>query len=81
MQAIQVKFLAPTNSRGARLKATCDAGSVTIPFPCELSGINASREAAQTLCNKLGWVAPTYPPMVGGSLPDGSDCFVFVTKE
>jgi len=81
MQAIQVKYINPTNSRGARIKATCAAGSVTIPYPYELSGIEVYREAAQTLCNKLGWIAPLYHRMVGGKLPDGSYSFVFVTKD
>lgn len=29
-QAIVTKFLGPTNYRGSRVKATCQAGSVTI---------------------------------------------------
>ena len=81
MQAIHVKYLYPTNTRGTRIKATCAGVSVTIPYPYELSGMDVYREAAQTLCNKLGWIAPTYPRIVGGKLPDGSYSFVFVTAD
>jgi hypothetical protein len=32
MNAIKTKYLGPTNTRGARIKASCDAGSVTCPW-------------------------------------------------
>ena len=78
MQAIQTKYLGPTNSRGARVKATCAAGTVTVPYPYELSGQAVHRAAAQALCAKLGWTdANGYEPMLGGCLADGSYVFVF----
>lgn len=52
MQAIETKYLGPTNTRGSRIKATCEAGSITIPYgngnteECHI-------EAAKALCNKL----------------------------
>ena len=36
-QSITTKYLPPTNSRGSRIKATCEAGSVTIPYAYERS--------------------------------------------
>jgi hypothetical protein len=53
MQAIYTKYLPATNSRGSRIKATCDAGSITIPYPYELSGDEVHRAAAKALCVKL----------------------------
>lgn len=35
-QAITVKFLPCTNNKGARLKASCERGSLTIDYPHEL---------------------------------------------
>lgn len=35
---IKTKFIGPTNYRGARIKATCQAGSITIPYSYDLSG-------------------------------------------
>lgn len=50
---ITTKYLGPTNSRGARIKATCQAGSITIPYAYE-GGIGACHaKAAQALIKKL----------------------------
>ena len=77
MQAIQTKYIGPTNTRGSRIKAWCAAGSITISYPHELSGQACYRAAAELLANKLGWNTSHYGAMLGGCLPDGSYCFVF----
>jgi hypothetical protein len=73
MQCIVTKYLGPTNTRGARIKATASGGrySVTIGYPHELSGEAAHWEAARQLISKFGW-AWTYH---GGELQTG---YVFV---
>lgn len=55
MQAIVTKYIGPTGTKGARIKAACDAGSITIPYPHELSGEDVYAAAAMALCRKLGW--------------------------
>ncbi len=55
MQAIVTKYLGPTNTRGSRIVARCDAGSVSFPYPHELSGEECHAAAALALCRKLGW--------------------------
>ena len=77
MQAIQTKYLSATNSRGSRIKAFCAAGSLTIPYPHELSGQAVHRKAAEALAAKLGWTEPHYPALLGGCLPNGEYAFVF----
>ena len=77
MQAINTKYLGPTNSRGSRIKATCAAGSVTIGYPHELSGQAAHRKAAEALVSKLGWIDPHYGGLLGGQLANGDYAFVF----
>lgn len=72
MQAIQTKWLSPTDTKPARIKAACAAGSVTVSHPQELSGQAAHRAAAQALCKKLRW---DYK-LLGGNLPNGNYCFV-----
>ena len=67
-QAIQVKYLGPTNYRGSRYKATAAAGSVTVPVDSSLSTESNVIAAAQALCDKFGWSKG----MVYGSLADGS---------
>lgn len=54
-QAITTKYLGPTNSKGGRIKAEAEAGSVTIPYPYELSTENAHLLAAAELAQQLGW--------------------------
>lgn len=77
MQAIQTRYLSPSNFRGPRIKAWCAAGSITIPYPHELSGLTVHRKAAQLLAVKLGWTDPAYGPLLGGCLPNGDYAFVF----
>jgi hypothetical protein len=71
-QAIQTKFLGPTNFRGARVKATADAGSITLSWDYGLGVEGNHRAAAVALANHYGW--PT--DMVGGGLPGGGYAFV-----
>lgn len=53
MQAIITKFLGPTNTRSARIKATAWAGSVTVSYNHALMPFDNHRAAAQALCDKL----------------------------
>ncbi len=74
-QAIRVKFLAPTDTKGGRLKATANAGSVTVPWDYGLEHNENFAFAAESLLKKLEW--DTYNKILGGgSLPDGSYAFV-----
>lgn len=73
MQAIEVKYLPATNTKGARIKATASAGSVTVGWPYELSGEEAHKVAALALCNKFGWTTN----IVGGQLANGNYVFCF----
>jgi hypothetical protein len=77
MQAIITKYFGPTNTRGSRIKAQCAAGSVTIGYPYELSGMDCHAKAAKALVNKLGWTDAHYGGLLGGQLPNGDYAFVF----
>ena len=77
MQAINTKYLGPTNNRGSRIKATCAAGSITIDYPHGLSGQATHRKAAEALVFKLGWVDTYYGGLLGGQLANGDYVFVF----
>lgn len=80
MQAILTRYLSPTNTRGARIKATCAAGSITISYPHELSGQAVYRKAAEALVSKLGWVDTYHGCLLGGQLVSGDYAFVFNSK-
>lgn len=77
MQAIQTRYLGPTNTRGSRIKAWCSAGSITIAYPHDLSGDAVHRKAALKLLDKLEWFDAFYGLILGGTLPNGDMCFVF----
>jgi hypothetical protein len=68
MQAIVTKFIAPTNTRGSRIKATAQAGSITIAWD-DATGIDENhRRAALALCERYEWPKR----LVCGGLPDGA---------
>jgi len=68
MQAIATKYFGPTNKSYARVKATAQAGSVTLSWDDSLNYERNHAAAAQALATKLGWTGP----WIGGGLP-GAD--------
>lgn len=77
MQAIQTRYLGPTNHRGARIKAWASAGSITISYPYGLSGQACHRAAAEALALKCQWDTPFYGELLGGQLENGDYAFVW----
>lgn len=81
MQAIITKFIGPTNYRGSRIKAKCQAGSITVSYEHGLGTDDNHDAAAKALAEKLGWTGDGYGKLVGGGLPDGTgNCYVFVKE-
>ena len=72
MQAIHTKFLPPANVRGSRVKATAQAGSLTLHWDHALNADDNHTAAARAFATKYGWAGRWY----GGTLPDGSSVFV-----
>ena len=83
MQAIHSKYLPATYSKGSRIKATCERGSLTIPYPHEKSGDEVHREAVRQLLERFvaeDWKDRSIPPSMNpwnrffttGCLPDGT---------
>lgn len=77
MQAITTKYLGPTNFRGARIKASCEAGSVSIPFGHELRIEERHGKAVRALLDKLGW----YGAYVGGYQRGSTYVWVHLPKD
>ena len=55
MQAILTKYLGPTNSRGSRVKAHAQSGSIIINWDHGLSNEDNHLLAAKALMNKYEW--------------------------
>ena len=56
MQSIETKFIAPTNTRGARIAARCRAKRIIVPYEYDQGGNEGMHdEAAFQLAKRLGW--------------------------
>ncbi len=77
-QAIVTKWLGPTNHKGARVRATAQAGTVVVDWD-HAEGVDANHSwAALELMRKLGWAGR----LVGGEVPDGTgNAYVIVVSE
>lgn len=70
-QAIETRYLGPTNHRGARVKATAYAltmGSVTLSWDHALTSEHNHAVAACTLAVRLGWLGNA-GPVAGTATP------------
>lgn len=80
-QAITTRYAGPTNTRGSRIIAKANAGTITIPYPHELNTEQGHAKAARALVEKLakeggrGWCGV----WVAGGLPDErGNCYVHI---
>lgn len=56
MQAIETRYIGATDFRQSRIKAICEAGSVTVHFDDNKNGLEGAHDnAARALILKLGW--------------------------
>ena len=76
-QAIQTKFIGPTNTKGSRVKAWADAGALTLSWNHRHNPEQNHKLAAETLARKLGWSGVWN----GGSAPGDSSGYVFVLAD
>lgn len=74
LQAIATKYFGPGNVRGSRVKATCEAGSITLHWDHKLNVDGNHIAAARALASKMGWEGA----WMGGALPGSGYAFVIV---
>jgi hypothetical protein len=75
MKAIQVKYIAPTNTLGSRYKASAyGVKSLTVPYQYNDTD-GGAKYAAIMLCEKYGW--NWEGQLVDGCLPNGDQVFCF----
>ena len=76
MRAIECKYLAPTDHRGSRIKASSGKGvSITIPYDYGLSDYERYEAAALALIEKMGWQSAGD---IKGGYTESGMVFVFV---
>lgn len=78
MQAIETRWLGPTNTRGSRIVARCEAGRITVPWDYSANPETNHANAARQLAIKLGWTRSNYGSLYGGSIPSLPSGFVWV---
>lgn len=74
MIAIQTKYISPTTTRPARIKAWAGRNEVTITY--DHSSKNPDLDAALELCKRLGWTGE----LIEGGI-DGGNVYVFSSAE
>lgn len=72
MQAITTKYIGPRNVRGSRVKATAQAGSVTLDWDDALNQEQNYAAAALALAKKFNWDGSWHC----GYTPSGDTIFV-----
>lgn len=79
MQAIVTKFHGPTDTRGSRISAKCEAGKLMLSWEHALNSEQNHDRAALALATKLGWTEDNeYEPMYRGGMPDNTgNVYVF----
>jgi len=55
LASITVKFIGPTNYRSSRYKATCQAGTITMPADYSLDATGNAKKVAMALAKKVDW--------------------------
>lgn len=55
MQAITIKYLPATNTKGSRYKAECEGGNITLSHDYALGAEGNVKAAVSALIHKLGW--------------------------
>jgi hypothetical protein len=75
MQTIKTKFLSPTDTKPARVKATTTSGiNLTLSWDHGLDTYDNHVKAAQALAERLKWPGQWH----GGSADDGEMIFVCI---
>ena len=83
LQAITTKYLAPTNSRGARVKATSASGDIITSWDYSVSPCDNHHAAACMLAGQNDWTDDTgkVKAHAFGALPDGQGyVLAFLTR-
>lgn len=71
-QTIVTKYIGPRDVKGSRVKATAQAGSVTLTYDPSMNSEENHAAACQALADKFKWS----DSFVGGRLPDDSCAWV-----
>ena len=69
MQAIRTRYIGPSNVRGSRIQAKCEARTIYLPYDHALNLDGNHRAACEALMTVMGWTpehGAHYENRVGG---------------
>ena len=75
MQAIETRYCGPTETKCARIRASCESGSLYVNYDHYLDPEENHYAAVKALCDKLGWEKYA-ARFLGGRLASGHWAFV-----
>lgn len=58
MQAIRTRYYGPTNTRGSRIVAKCEAGTLSMPYNHALSAYQNHATCAALMLKRFSWGKP-----------------------
>lgn len=79
MQAIRTKYIGPSNVKGSRIQAKCEARTIYLSYDSELSEYENHKSACTALVRAMGWGVDGYADMLGGVF-DNAHYWVFDGK-
>lgn len=66
MQAIRTRYFGPSNVKGSRIQAKCEAKTIYVSYDHALNIEENHVAAREALLAAMGWTSPYYEPMVCG---------------
>lgn len=79
MQAIRTRYIGPSNVKGSRIQAKCEAKTIYVSYDHALNIDENHNAARQALVRLMGWDSPYYAPMVSGCF-ENDYYHVFTTR-
>ena len=79
MQAIRTHYIGPSNTKGSRIQAKCEARTIYVSYDHALDIDGNHKAAMLQLVKALGWDTDHYADLVGGTF-DGDMYWVFDDK-
>ena len=69
MQAIRTRYFGPSNTRGSRIQAKCEAKTIFVHYDDALNSSDNHKAACEQMLTLMGWTKDhgNYSNMVGGS--------------
>ena len=79
-QAIETRYFGPTEQRGARVLAQCQAGKIVVSWDDDLDVNDNHRSAAIALVAKLGWPVDDGRWVGGGNSHGTGNVYVWTAE-